>query len=154
MNPLGSSPLQARYNFPYFFAFLLALLIFAVVFLVWILVQKRIKYTKSKEYLEKEISRKNRKSDINKIAKECELTKDDIKYLLKLANKTDSSNLFYIVKDLRKLRDFSKKCYEFLKSTNANDFDFNHLYKVVFKFEKAIAKKEKSFLQNKLKFPQ
>lgn len=113
MNPLGSSPLQARYNFPYFFAFLVALLIFAVIFLIWILVQKRIKYTKSKEHLEKEISRKTKKRDITKIAKECELTKDDIKYLLKLANKTNSSNLFYIVKDLRKLRDFSRECYAF-----------------------------------------
>lgn len=151
MNPLGSSPLQARYNFPYFFAFLVALLIFAVIFLIWILVQKRIKYTKSKEHLEKEISRKTKKRDITKIAKECELTKDDIKYLLKLTNKTNSSNLFYIIKDLRKLRDFSRECYAFLKSTNANDFDINHLYKVIFKFEKAIAKKRKIISTKQIK---
>ena len=69
MNPLGSSPLQARYNFPYFFAFLVALLIFAVIFLIWILVQKRIKYTKSKEHLEKEISRKTKKKRYYKNSK-------------------------------------------------------------------------------------
>jgi len=143
MNKFGSTPLQARFNFPYLTAILIIVLIFAFIFLIWMLVQRYLKYLKSEKYLNKEKNRETKKKDLIKIQKEFNLEKQDLTFLSYLTNHIKTINLFYILKDNNSLQEFTRTAFFSLKEQNASAEKINQLFQTSFKIERNIAQTKK-----------
>ena len=152
---LGSgsgSPIEARQTHAPDIAIIIILLaIFAVILGMAFVVYMRIKnYYKSEQYIEKERSRKTKLKDVQKLAKENNLSQKDIDVIWEICRLTDTNNILYSIRSNNEVNELFHTAYEIMKQKNLftnekmDDF-FTTLFKlelIVAQFKKVISTRQ------------
>lgn len=143
MNKFGSTPLQARANFPFFTAIAIIAVIFGIIVLAGIIYKIYQQYTKSEKYINKQKNRPTNKKDLLKLQKFFNITKEDTEFLFYLSKLIDSNNIYYILKDINSIHDFFRECYNSLILLDDSDKKINNMFKLSYKLENHIAEYKK-----------
>ena len=146
---LGSgsgSPIEARQTHAPDIAIILILLgIFAAILGVAFIVFMKIKnYFKSEQYIEKERNRKTKLKDIQKFAKEQNLTQTESNTLWEICKLTDINNILYSLKSNNDVNDLFHTAYDLQKQKNLfSDEKLNDFFATLFKMEMIVAQFKK-----------
>lgn len=136
----SGSPIEARGTAPILLIFIVLLAITGALFLLYLAVKKITDYKKSDKYLDKEINRKTKYSDISKFASQNNLAPADAKILWDVCNITELPNIFYSIKTNADVNDLFRKAYYTMKEkkllTDQKLFDF---FNCIFKIEMTVA---------------
>ena len=146
---LGSgtgSPIEARQTHAPDLVIILVLLIaFAAILGIAFIVYMRIKnYYKSEQYLEKERNRKTKYKDVLTLAKNNDLTSQDVAILWEVCRLTDCNNIIYFIKSNAEVNELFHKAYELMKEQNLfTDQKMNDFFSCLFKLEMMVAQTKK-----------
>ena len=146
---LGSgsgSPIEARQTHaPDIAIIVILLIIFAAVLGVAFIVYMKIKsYYKSEQYIEKERSRKTKYKDIQKLAKENNLSQVEADTLCEVCKITDANNILYSIKSNNEVNELFHTAYDLMKQQNLfTDEKMNNFFTTLFKLEMIIAQYKK-----------
>ena len=146
---LGSgsgSPIEARQTHAPDIAIIIILLaIFAAILGIAFIVYMKIKnYYKSEQYIEKERSRKTKFKDIQKLAKEHNLTSTEANTLWDVCKITDSNNILYSIKSNNEVNELFHTAYDIMKSKNMfTDEKLDDFFTTLFKLEMIVAQFKK-----------
>ncbi len=146
---LGSgsgSPIEARQTHaPDIAIILILLIIFAVILGIAFIVFMRFKnYYKSEKYLEKERSRKTKYKDIQKIAKDNNLTSQDSSILWEVCRVTECNNIIYLLKSNEEINELFRTAYQIMKEKNLfTPQKMNNFFVCLFKLELIVAQTKK-----------
>ena len=146
---LGSgsgSPIEARVAHRADIAIIIILLIavaavLGIAFFIWL----RIKtYYKSEAYIEKERSRKTKFKDIQKLAKDNNLSQTEINTLWEICKLTDTNNILYSLKTNNEVNELFHTAYDLMKQQNLfTDEKMNDFFTTLFKLEMIVAQYKK-----------
>lgn len=130
-----TSPLEARQNTPIFLYILIILGIIGIICVIGLFVKKMLDYRKTDVYINKEKNRKTKRKDILKLEKDCKLTSDESKLLLKFSSLISVPNLLYYLKNNQNLQQFFRDIYYKLKEIDAEPSLINDAFKLSYKLE-------------------
>ena len=146
---LGSgsgSPIEARVAHRADIAIIIILLIavaavLGIAFFIWL----RIKtYYKSEAYIEKERSRKTKFKDVQKLAKDNNLTQTEINTLWDICKLTDTNNILYSIKSNNEVNELFHTAYDIMKQQNLfTEEKMNDFFTTLFKLEMIVAQFKK-----------
>ena len=146
---LGSgsgSPLDARQTHRTdIFIIIILLAIFAAIlgiaFIIWMKIKN---YYKSEAYIEKERSRKTKLKDVQKLAKENNLTQTDVDVLWEISRITNTNNILYFIKSNEEVNELFHTAYDIMKQENLfTDEKLNNFFTTLFKLEMIVAQFKK-----------
>ena len=146
---LGSgsgSPIEARQTHaPDILIIIILLAIFAVILGIAFVIYMKIKnYYKSEQYLEKERSRKTKFKDIQKLAKDNNLSTVEMNTLWDVCKITDCNNILYSVKSNNEVNELFHTAYDLMKQQNLfTDQKMNDFFTTLFKLEMIVAQYKK-----------
>ena len=143
MNNYGTTPLQARQNFPFLLAILILALIFGIIILLGVIYKIYKQYTNSEKYINKQKNRETNKKDLIKLQKFFNLKPEETDFLYYLSKLISSKNIYYILKDINSIQSFFKECYEKLIWIDNSDKKINDMFKLSYKLENHIAEHKK-----------
>ena len=142
----SGSPIEARQAHSTDIVIIIILLaIFAVILGIAFLIFMKIKnYYKSEEYLEKERSRKTKYKDIQKLAKDNNLSTEEANTLWEVCKITDTNNILYSIKSNNEVNELFHTAYEIMKQQNLfTDEKLNSFFTTLFKLELIVAQFKK-----------
>jgi len=142
----SGSPLEARQTHAPDIAIILILLaVFAVILGIAFIVYMKIKnYYKSEEYLEKERSRKTKYKDIQKIAKENNLSSVEANTLWEVCKITDTNNILFSIKSNTEVNELFHTAFDIMKQENLfTEEKMNDFFTTLFKLEMIVAQYKK-----------
>lgn len=146
---LGSgsgSPIEARQTHaPDIVIIIILLAIFAVILGIAFAVYKKISnYYKSEEYQEKERNRKTKYKDVQKLAKDNNLTPKDTAILWEVCRVTDCNNVIFLIKSNAEVNDLFRNAYNIMRDKNLlTDEKLNDFFTCLFKLEMIVAQTKK-----------
>ena len=146
---LGSgsgSPVEARIAHRGDLAIIIILLaIFAAILGIAFIIWMRIKnYYKSDAYIEKERSRKTKLKDVQKLAKENNLSQDEMNILWEICKITNANNILYSFKSNLEVNELFHTAYDIMKEQNLfTDENMNDFFTTLFKLEMMVAQTKK-----------
>lgn len=135
----GSSPLEARQNFPVVVYGIIILLVVAALIIIWLLGKKILSYKNSESYAKKEMLRPTNQKDIKKFAFDYNLKPAYTNTLVNMCKSVDVPNINFLIKNPEALKDIFKDYYFKLKQQNASDKQINSFFELDFAIEKASA---------------
>lgn len=136
----GTSPLQARSNFPIIPMIIIALIVILVLFLVWFITKKIKDYYSSDKYIQKETNRITRRNDVVKYCKEHELTTHDFNILWNVCRITECKNILYSFKSNAQVLEIFKDAYFKMLDFGMTDQKINDFFVLQYKIETIVAK--------------
>lgn len=142
----SGSPIEARQAHSTDIVIIIILLaIFAVILGIAFLIFMKIKnYYKSEEYLEKERSRKTKYKDIQKLAKDNNLSTEEANTLWEVCKITDTNNILYSIKSNNEVNELFHTAYDIMKQQNLfTDEKLNAFFTTLFKLEMIVAQFKK-----------
>ncbi len=142
----SGSPIEARQTHaPDILIIFILLAIFAVVLGIAFVMYMRIKnYYKSEQYLEKERSRKTKLKDIQKLAKDNNLSQTEINTLWDVCRITEANNILYSIKSNNEVNELFRTAYDIMKQQNQlTDEKLNNFFTTLFKLEMIVAQYKK-----------
>ena len=146
---LGSGsgkPVEARIEHRGDIAIILIILIviaaiLGIAFVIWMRIKN---YYKSEAYIEKERSRKTKLKDIQKLAKENNLSQKDINTLWEICRITNTNNILYSIKSNNEVNELFHTAYDIMKQQNLfTDEKMNDFFTTLFKLELIVAQFKK-----------
>ncbi len=146
---LGSgsgSPVEARIAHRGDIAIIIIILIaiaaiLGIAFVVWMRVKN---YYKSEAYLEKERSRKTKFKDVQKLAKQNNLSQTEVNILWEICKITDTNNILYSIKSNNEVNELFHTAYDLMKQQNLfTDEKMNDFFTTLFKLEMIVAQYKK-----------
>lgn len=146
---LGSgsgSPLEARVAHRGDIAIIIILLIavaavLGIAFFIWLRFKN---YYKSEQYLEKERSRKTKLKDIQKLAKDNNLSQTDINTLWEICRITETNNILYSIKSNNEVNELFHTAYDIMMQQKLfTDEKLNNFFTTLFKLELIVAQTKK-----------
>ena len=146
---LGSgsgSPIEARQTHaPDIAIIVILLVIFAAILGIAFVVYMRIKnYYKSEQYIEKERSRKTKFKDVQKLAKENNLSQKDINMIWEICRLTDTNNILYSLRSNNEVNELFHTAYDIMKQKNLfTDEKMDTFFTTLFKLEMIVAQFKK-----------
>ena len=146
---LGSgsgSPIEARQTHaPDLIIIVVLLSVFAAILGIAFMIFMKVKsYYKSEQYLEKERNRKTRLKDIQKLAKENNLTQEDINILWEVCRIADWNNILYSIKSNNEVNELFHTAYDKMKEQKLlTDVKLNDFFTCLFKLELIVAQTKK-----------
>lgn len=146
---LGSasgSPIEARQTHATDLAVILILLAaFAALLGISFIVFLKIKnYYKSEKYIEKERSRKTKLKDVQKLAKDNNLTQKDINVIWDICRITDTNNILYSIRSNNEVNELFHTAYQIMKEQNTlTEEKLNDFFTTLFKLELIVAQFKK-----------
>ena len=90
----------------------------AVLGIAFIIFMKVKSYYKSEQYLEKERSRKTKLKDVQKLAKENNLSPLETNILWEICRITDTNNILYSIKSNNEVNELFHTAYDLMKQQN------------------------------------
>lgn len=142
----SGSPIEARQTHaPDILIIFILLAILAVILGIAFVIYMRIKnYYKSEQYLEKERSRKTKLKDVQKLAKENNLSQTEINTLWDVCRITEANNILYSIKSNNEVNELFRTAYDIMKQQNQlNDENLNNFFTTLFKLEMIVAQYKK-----------
>ena len=146
---LGSgsgSPIEARQTHAPDIAIIIILLaIFAAILGIAFIVFMKVKnYYKSEQYLEKERSRKTKLKDVQKLAKENNLSPLETNILWEICRITDTNNILYSIKTNNEVNELFHTAYDIMKQQNLlTEEKLDQFFTTLFKLEMIVAQYKK-----------
>lgn len=146
---LGSgsgSPIEARQTHSTDIVIIFILLaIFAVILGIAFVIFMKVKnYYKSEQYIEKERSRKTKLKDIQKLAKDNNLSNEDVNTLWEICKITNTNNILYSIKSNNEVNELFHTAYDIMKQQNLfTDEKLNAFFTTLFKLEMIVAQFKK-----------
>ena len=146
---LGSgsgSPVQARIAHRGDIAIIIVLLItlaaiLGITFIVWMRIKN---YYKSEAYLEKERSRKTKLQDVQKLAKDNNLSQKDINVIWEICRLTDTNNILYSIRSNNEVNELFHTAYDIMKQQNLfTEQKMDDFFTTLFKLEMVVAQFKK-----------
>ena len=146
---LGSgsgSPLEARVAHRADIAIIIVILIaiaaiLGIAFFVWLRVKT---YYKSEAYIEKERSRKTKFKDVQKLARENNLSQTEVNTLWEICRFTDTNNILYSLKSNNEVNELFHTAYDIMKQQKLfTDEKMNDFFTTLFKLEMIVAQFKK-----------
>lgn len=144
---LGSgSPLEARVAHRGDIAIIIILLIaitavLGIAFFIWLRFKN---YYKSEQYLEKERSRKTKLKDIQKLAKDNNLSQTEINTLWEICRITETNNILYSIKSNNEVNELFHTAYDIMIQQKLfTDEKLNNFFTTLFKLELIVAQTKK-----------
>ncbi len=142
----SGSPIEARQTHaPDIAIILILLLVFAAILGIAFIVYMKVKnYYKSEQYLEKERSRKTKLKDVQKLAKENNLTPEETNMLWDICRITDTNNILYSIKSNNEVNELFHTAYDLMKAKNLfTEEKLNTFFTTLFKLEMIVAQFKK-----------
>ncbi len=142
----SGSPIEARQTHaPDIAIILILLLIFAAILGVAFIVYMKVKqYYKSEQYLEKERSRKTKLKDVQKLAKDNNLSSEETNMLWEICRITNSNNILFSIKSNNEVNELFHTAYDIMKQQNLlTEEKLNSFFSTLFKLEMVVAQFKK-----------
>ena len=136
----GTSPLQARSNFPVIPMIIIILIVILVLFLIWFIAKKIKDYYASDKYIEKETNRITRRNDVVKFCKEHELSQHDFNILWNVCRITNCKNILYSFKSNTQVLETFRAAYNQMINFGMTDQKINDFFVLQYKIETIVAK--------------
>ena len=146
---LGSgsgSPIEARQTHATDLVFIVILLVAfaAILGLAFIIFLKIKNYYKSEQYIEKERSRKTKLKDVQKLAKDNNLSQKDINVIWDICRLTDTNNILYSLRSNNEVDELFHTAYEIMKQQNLfTDQKMDDFFTTLFRLEMVVAQFKK-----------
>ena len=146
---LGSgsgSPIEARQTHATDIALIIILLaVFAAILGIALFIYLKVRnYYKSEQYLEKERNRKTKFKDVQKLAKNNNLSQVETHTLWEVCRLTDANNILHSIKTNNEVNELFHKAYDIMKQQNIIDEEkLNNFFTTLFKLEMIVAQTKK-----------
>ena len=131
----SGSPIEARKTAPILGFIIVLGIIIALITLVFFIVKTISSYSQSSEFVEKDKKRKTRKSDVKKLVKKFNLSRQEVDLLWQVCKIAQSPNIKYVVKNNTSIKELFFKAYNLFKkrglfTPESMDLFFTLLYKL------------------------
>ncbi len=142
----SGSPIEARIAHRGDMAIIIIILIViaAILGITAIVLLKIKNYYKSEAYIEKERSRKTKLKDVQKLAKENNLSSTESDMLWEVCRLTDTNNILYSIKSNNEVNELFHTAYDIMKQQNLfTEEKMNNFFSTLFKLEMIVAQYKK-----------
>ncbi|MBP5519471.1 MAG: PilZ domain-containing protein [Treponema sp.] len=142
----SGSPIEARQTHAPDIAIIIVLLIIfaAILGIAFVIYMRIANYYKSEKYLEKERNRKTKFKDVQKLAKEHNLSNADCSILWEVCRVTECNNVVFYIKSNSEVNELFREAYQIMKDKKLfTEQKMNDFFVCLFKLEKIVAQTKK-----------